>query len=81
MSIGHKGVIKAAQILAATGLDILTDAALREAATKEWTERTGGKPYRSLNQLDAPIGGHFVGEHYHEGHDAVLAAVAEQAAK
>jgi aminobenzoyl-glutamate utilization protein B len=81
MSIGHKGVIKAAKILAATGLDILTDAALREAATKEWTERTGGKPYRSLNQLDAPIGGHFVGEHYHEGHDAVLAAVAQQAKK
>jgi aminobenzoyl-glutamate utilization protein B len=80
MSIGRKGVLKAAEILAEVGRDLLTDADLLAAATEEWKKRTEGRPYKSLNVLDAPPDGHFVREHHHDGHDAALAAVAEQAA-
>jgi aminobenzoyl-glutamate utilization protein B len=57
MSIGHKAVVQSAKSLAAMGLDLLTQPELIEAAKKEFNERTGGKPYKSLNELDGPPGG------------------------
>ena len=44
-SIGLKGAIHAARVLAATGVDILTDADLRQAARADFERRTNGKPY------------------------------------
>jgi aminobenzoyl-glutamate utilization protein B len=57
MSIGHRAVVAAAKTLAATGLDLLTEPELIKAAREEFDQRTGGKPYKSLNELDAPPGG------------------------
>jgi aminobenzoyl-glutamate utilization protein B len=48
MSIGRKGAIQAASVLAATGLDILTDARLRQEARVDFERRTASKPYLSL---------------------------------
>ena len=56
-------------------MDLLTDAEFRSAARAEFDERTGGKPYQSLCEKDAPIGGHR--PEHHEGHDQALAAVTE----
>ncbi|WP_432695258.1 amidohydrolase [Marinobacterium sp. YM272] len=53
MSLGHKAAVKAAQVLAATGLDLLTDPDLLEAATEEFKQRTGGKPYKSMCTAEA----------------------------
>jgi aminobenzoyl-glutamate utilization protein B len=47
MSIGLKGAINAARVLAATGIDILTDAELRQAARADFEQRTRGKSYIS----------------------------------
>jgi aminobenzoyl-glutamate utilization protein B len=74
MSLGRKGVVKAAHVLAATGLDLFTDAELRSAARAEFDERTAGKPYLSLCEKDGPIGG-YRPEH-HEGHDQALEGIA-----
>jgi aminobenzoyl-glutamate utilization protein B len=46
-SIGHKSLIFASKVIAGSGLDLLTDASLREAAWKEHDERTMGKEYKS----------------------------------
>ncbi len=75
MSIGQKGVLKAAHVLAATGLDLFTNAELRFAAKAEFDERSGGKPYQSLCEGDAPIGGHH--PEYHDGHDQIVVAVSQ----
>lgn len=45
--IGQKGAYHAARVLAATGIDILTDADLRQAARADFERRTAGKPYSS----------------------------------
>src|SRR5581483_2698073 len=45
MSIGQKGAIQAARVLAATGFDILTDAGLRQAARSDFERRTSEKSY------------------------------------
>ena len=66
MSIGHKAVITAAKVLAATALEFLTDPKLLQAARAEFDERTGGKPYESLNALDAPPGGMLDEEARHD---------------
>jgi aminobenzoyl-glutamate utilization protein B len=57
MSIGHKAVVQSAKTLAATGLDLMTQPELIKAAREEFDKRTGGKPYKSLNELDSPPGG------------------------
>lgn len=44
---GVKGAVVAAKVIALTGTDLLTDAALREAAKAFFDEQTGGKPYIS----------------------------------
>jgi aminobenzoyl-glutamate utilization protein B len=46
-SIGHKCMITAAKVLAATTLDLLTDEKLLAAATEEFQKDTEGKPYAS----------------------------------
>ncbi len=47
MSIGSKGALQAARVLARTGLDILTDAGLRQAARADFERRVSGRPYVS----------------------------------
>ncbi len=49
MSIGRKAGLNAAKVLAATGLDLMTDAKLLKAVQDEFKKRTAGKPYKSLN--------------------------------
>ena len=46
-SIGHKGMIHAAKILAMTALDFLTDENLRLAAWREFKQKLGGYTYTS----------------------------------
>src|SRR5579859_137115 len=46
-SIGLKGAILAARVLAATGIEIMTDATLRQAARADFERRVSGKPYIS----------------------------------
>lgn len=47
MSIGDKGSLKTAQILAGCGYDLMTDAELRSAAMADFRERIGGRPFVS----------------------------------
>jgi aminobenzoyl-glutamate utilization protein B len=47
-SVGHKGMIVAAGTLAATAVDLLTDATARDALRAEWATKTKGKPYKWL---------------------------------
>lgn len=47
MSIGLKSAIGMAKVLAATGLDILTDSGLRQAARADFERRTAGHTYVS----------------------------------
>lgn len=44
---GIKGAVNAAKVLALTGVDLLTDPGLLEAAKKDFAERSNGVPYRS----------------------------------
>lgn len=46
-SIGHKGMMHAAKIMALVGIELFSDHAHVERARKELAERTGGKRYRS----------------------------------
>jgi aminobenzoyl-glutamate utilization protein B len=47
MSIGLKGALQATRVLAWTGIDILTDAELRQAARADFERRVRGRPYVS----------------------------------
>jgi aminobenzoyl-glutamate utilization protein B len=47
MSIGDKGSLNTARILAAAGFDLMTDASLREAAKADYRRRRGDRPYKS----------------------------------
>lgn len=47
MSIGLKGALQVARVLAWTGLDIMTDAELRQAARADFERRVSGHPYIS----------------------------------
>jgi aminobenzoyl-glutamate utilization protein B len=47
MSIGLKCAIQMAKVLTATGLEVLTDSDLRQAAREDFERRTAGKPYVS----------------------------------
>jgi aminobenzoyl-glutamate utilization protein B len=46
-SIGYRGMLVAAKVLAATGVDLLTAPAMVAAAKAEFTTQTKGKPYVS----------------------------------
>jgi len=47
MSIGLKGALQAARVLAWSGIDIMTDAELRQAARTDFERRVSGQPYVS----------------------------------
>ncbi|HEU5328875.1 MAG TPA: amidohydrolase [Thermomicrobiales bacterium] len=53
MSIGHKGMLYAAQALAVTAAELVSDPAHLTRARAEFQERTGGQPYRSPLPADA----------------------------
>jgi aminobenzoyl-glutamate utilization protein B len=57
MSIGQKAVIQAAKVLAATGLDLMTEPDLVKNIQQEFNRRIADKPYKSLNELAAPVQG------------------------
>jgi aminobenzoyl-glutamate utilization protein B len=46
-NIGMKGAFQAARVLAWTGIDILTDEELRQAARADFERRVHGQPYVS----------------------------------
>jgi aminobenzoyl-glutamate utilization protein B len=52
MSIGDKGSLAAATILAAVGYDLLTDATLRSEIKGEWKKRLDGRKYVGVLSLD-----------------------------
>ncbi|MDR1028918.1 MAG: amidohydrolase [Clostridiales Family XIII bacterium] len=52
-SIGRKAMDRAAELMAATGVDLLCDPSLIERAKEEFDERLGGKGYRCLLPEDA----------------------------
>lgn len=58
MSIGKKAVIQAAHVLAAMGLDLMTEPDLRKAAKEEFDKRTAGRPYKSINEEKTPPDAH-----------------------
>jgi aminobenzoyl-glutamate utilization protein B len=47
MSIGHKGLIFASKVIAASGLDLLTKPSLLKAVRDEWEERLAGRVYKT----------------------------------
>lgn len=47
MSIGLKGALQATRVLAGTGIDIMTDAELLQAARADFERRVRGRPYVS----------------------------------
>ncbi|MFL5805034.1 MAG: hypothetical protein ACJ8CR_25235 [Roseiflexaceae bacterium] len=57
-SIGLKGAVHAAKVLAGMGLDVMTDPALRAAARADLEQRTLGRPYLSPlpDDLRRPLG-------------------------
>jgi aminobenzoyl-glutamate utilization protein B len=58
MSIGRKAVIQAAHVLAAMGLDLMTEPDLLKAAKDEFNKRTEGKTYKSINVEKTPPDAH-----------------------
>lgn len=54
-SIGHKGLLTAGKVLAATAIDLLEDPALIEAAKKEHAEKTTGGYYCPVPKDAVPI--------------------------
>jgi aminobenzoyl-glutamate utilization protein B len=52
---GVKGAVVAAKVMAATGIDLLLNAKLREDAKADFAKRTGGKPYQSPVPPDQPV--------------------------
>jgi aminobenzoyl-glutamate utilization protein B len=46
MSIGHKGMLHAAKVMAMTGADLITNPDLLKAARDEFAESTAGRPYQ-----------------------------------
>ena len=51
-SIGLKGALSAARMLAATGVEVMTDEDRREAARADFERRTQGRPYVSPPSLE-----------------------------
>ena len=55
MSIGQKGMLRAASALAATAVDLFENAAVREEIRKEWAEKTKGVTYKWLVPDGPPV--------------------------
>jgi aminobenzoyl-glutamate utilization protein B len=47
MSIGHKSLIFASKVMAASALDLLTKPEILEKAREEWKTRLAGRVYKS----------------------------------
>jgi aminobenzoyl-glutamate utilization protein B len=57
MTIGQKASLHAAKVMAATGLDLLTDPSLLKAIRDEFDKRKEGTTYKSLNETKTnPLG-------------------------
>jgi aminobenzoyl-glutamate utilization protein B len=57
MSIGRKATLHAAKVLAATGLDLLTEPDLRTEIQTEFDKQLNGRTYKTLNDSDTnPLG-------------------------
>lgn len=70
MSIGKKGMMRAAEVLALTGFDLIADTAFLAATKKEFLERTGGKKYKSLCVSNiSPLAEEH--RHHIDTHDAI----------
>lgn len=54
MSIGHKGMLQAAKVLAATMVDLFEDAKTRETIQAEFREKTKGQIYKAYIPDGAP---------------------------
>lgn len=54
-SAGKRAAVAAARMIAATGIDLLTDARLVAAAKAAFQEATGGQPYVSPVPADQPV--------------------------
>jgi aminobenzoyl-glutamate utilization protein B len=55
MSIGDKGTIAAAVLMAALGLDLMTEPDLRTAAKEELKQRLNGRTYKATLNYDATL--------------------------
>ena len=55
MSIGHKGMLYGAKVLAATASKLVDDPALVEKAKEEWKERMHGDTYHCPIPEEIPI--------------------------
>ncbi|MBY6016188.1 amidohydrolase [Ferrimonas balearica] len=53
MSIGRKAGLQAAKVMAAQGLELMTNPALIDAAKAEFEKQKGGETYRSLNDVES----------------------------
>lgn len=57
MSIGHRASHHAAKVMAATGLDLLTDPELLQATKDDFVKQLNGQTYQSLNDFEKnPLG-------------------------
>jgi aminobenzoyl-glutamate utilization protein B len=52
MSIGHKGLIFASKVIAASGLELMTDPELLSRVREEWVERLAGRSYKPPIPMD-----------------------------
>ena len=52
MSIGHKGLIFASKVIAARGLELMTDPELLSRVREEWVERLAGRSYKPPIPMD-----------------------------
>jgi aminobenzoyl-glutamate utilization protein B len=57
MSIGRKAGLQATHVLAATGLDLMTDPDLLQEAKDEFEKQRAGKPYKTLNDVETSPAG------------------------
>jgi aminobenzoyl-glutamate utilization protein B len=62
MSIGRKASLHAAHVIAATGIDLLTEPDLLKAVRDEFDKRTAGKPYKTLNESKTNPQGELSGQ-------------------
>ena len=75
MSIGHKATVNAVKVLAATGVDLLTQPDLIKSAWEDFEKQKKGKIYRSLNELEKPPGGELLPEERHHYECCIHAAM------
>jgi aminobenzoyl-glutamate utilization protein B len=75
MAIGEKGALAAARILAATGFDLMTDAALRAATRADFDQRRGDRRYASPLPPERRVPLNAPGSWTNRGEDQVLGAV------